>query len=79
MKRTDAIHLARAHVDTLTQWGENFTFRTYDPKRNAWIEAPPRPYWEARAARSQALIDTARTAMGADFTIYDGGNWTQYV
>jgi|LakMenE18May11ns_1017448.scaffolds.fasta_scaffold7114337_1 hypothetical protein len=77
--KSAAIKHARKNVSTLSIFGGQWRFTTYDATMNAWWESVPKQYHAATFNRAQALIDEAREFLNLPQVQYDGGAWTDYV
>ena len=77
--KSAAIKHARQNVSTLSIFGGQYRFSTYDAGLTAWWESQPCQYHKAQSARSQDLINVAREILDLPPVQYDGGAWTDYV
>jgi hypothetical protein len=77
--KSAAIKHARQNVSSLSIFGGQYRFATYDAKMNAWWEHVPKQFHAAAFDRSQALIDAARDYLDLPCVQYDGGAWIDYV
>jgi hypothetical protein len=85
--KTAAIKHARSTVSPLFRVGENYKYRVFDERCNAWKETHGSPYFAALNRRAYSLLWAASEFLhGEDFDSseagcpnYNGGRWTDYV
>jgi hypothetical protein len=77
--KSSAISYARKNVSQLYPCGGGYQYNRYDAGCQAWRSSTARDIYQARASRSQALIDLACQHLGIDAPKYDGGPWIDYI